>query len=75
MSCLEKLSISGIRSFDPDNRQVIFFHPLTIILGINGAGKTTIIECLRYIASNEFPPNSKQGKTWIHEAPKKKVVS
>ncbi|GIY40379.1 hypothetical protein CEXT_575181, partial [Caerostris extrusa] len=35
------MSITGIRSFDPDTRQVIgFFRPLTLILGPNGCGKT-----------------------------------
>lgn len=36
-----QLSIKGIRSFAPDNADVIeFLKPLTIIVGHNGAGKT-----------------------------------
>ncbi|XP_041462999.1 DNA repair protein RAD50-like [Lytechinus variegatus] len=69
MSSVEKLSIQGIRSFGQDDgdRQVIqFFHPLTLIVGQNGAGKTTIIECLKYICSGDFPPGSK-GAFFIHD--------
>jgi DNA repair ATPase RecN len=41
MSALEKLMISGIRSFGQDEAQVLnFYTPLTIIVGHNGAGKT-----------------------------------
>jgi hypothetical protein len=33
--------IKGIRSFSPDNQNVIeFYRPLTLIVGHNGAGKT-----------------------------------
>lgn len=33
--------IKGIRSFSPDNTNVIeFYRPLTLIVGANGAGKT-----------------------------------
>jgi AAA15 family ATPase/GTPase len=33
--------IKGIRSFDPENKNVVtFFRPLTLIVGANGAGKT-----------------------------------
>ena len=38
------MSIQGIRSFGPENHQnVEFFSPVTLILGQNGCGKTTII--------------------------------
>ncbi|KAJ3197482.1 DNA repair protein rad50 [Irineochytrium annulatum] len=41
MSKIEKLSIRGIRSFDPQEVSIIeFFTPLTLIVGHNGAGKT-----------------------------------
>mmetsp|Transcript_18681 Transcript_18681/g.26622 ORF Transcript_18681/g.26622 Transcript_18681/m.26622 type:complete len:105 (+) Transcript_18681:281-595(+) len=46
MASIAKLSIRGVRSFSPeDEEQVIgFCFPLTIIVGANGCGKTTIIE-------------------------------
>ena len=36
-----QMLIKGIRSFSPDNQDVIeFYKPLTLIVGHNGAGKT-----------------------------------
>lgn len=68
MSKIDKLSIMGVRSFDNQEAQVIqFFHPLTLIVGFNGAGKTTIIECLRYATTGELPPNSGTNGAWIHD--------
>ncbi|KAJ3255799.1 DNA repair protein rad50 [Boothiomyces macroporosus] len=62
MACLEKMMIQGIRSFDYENRQQIeFCTPLTLIVGHNGAGKTTIIECLKYLTTGEQPSNTKNG--------------
>ncbi|XP_065919154.1 DNA repair protein RAD50.L-like [Dysidea avara] len=64
MSMLEKLLIQGIRCYAPgeDQRVVINFRtPLTVIYGANGTGKTTIIECLKYITTGDMPPNSKGG--------------
>ncbi|KAK4129661.1 hypothetical protein N657DRAFT_660948 [Parathielavia appendiculata] len=47
MSRIEKLSILGVRSFGPQHQETIAFNsPLTLIVGYNGSGKTTIIECL-----------------------------
>ncbi|KAJ3081194.1 DNA repair protein rad50, partial [Quaeritorhiza haematococci] len=68
MSSIEKLQIRGIRSFSPDDADNIiqFFTPLTLIVGHNGSGKTTIIECLKYATTGELPPNSKQG-AFIHD--------
>lgn len=41
MSTIEKLAIRGIRSFDPNEEiKIEFFHPLTLIQGTNGSGKT-----------------------------------
>lgn len=68
MSMLEKLQIQGIRSFGPTdaNKQMMsFFSPLTLILGSNGTGKTTIIECLRNATTGDLPPG--QGKVFIHD--------
>ncbi|KAJ3361698.1 DNA repair protein rad50 [Allomyces arbusculus] len=67
MSSIDKLLIRGIRSFDPQEQHVIHFYtPLTIIVGHNGSGKTTIIECLKYATTGDLPPNSKQG-AFIHD--------
>ncbi|KAJ2558261.1 DNA repair protein rad50 [Coemansia sp. RSA 1933] len=67
MSIIRKLLIQGIRSFDPQNQDIIeFYAPLTIIVGQNGCGKTTIIESLKYITTGELPPNSKGG-AFIHD--------
>lgn len=61
------MSIQGIRSFDNSDRQTIQFGiPLTLIVGQNGTGKTTIIESLRYATTGDLPPNSKGG-AFIHD--------
>jgi DNA repair protein RAD50 len=68
MSSLERLAISGVRSFDPNHSAVIdFFTPLTLIVGHNGSGKTTIIECLKYATTGDLPPGSKTGGSFIHD--------
>ena len=70
MSSIQKMSIQGIRSFGPDekDKQIIsFFSPLTLILGPNGTGKTTIIECLKYMTTGEMPPNAKTNAAFIHD--------
>ena len=68
MTQLIRLSVQGIRSFGPDSEQIIeFSSPLTLIQGANGAGKTTIIECLRTIATGSLPNNSDRGRLFIHD--------
>ncbi|KAG9446061.1 hypothetical protein H6P81_012189 [Aristolochia fimbriata] len=68
MSTVDKMLIKGIRSFDPDNKNVItFYRPLTLIVGPNGAGKTTIIECLKHACTGELPPNARSGHSFIHD--------
>ncbi|KNC50564.1 uncharacterized protein AMSG_00725 [Thecamonas trahens ATCC 50062] len=60
MSSIEKLLIRGIRSYATDNESCINFDkPLTIIVGKNGAGKTAIIESLRYATTGQLPPGCK----------------
>ncbi|CEI85653.1 hypothetical protein RMCBS344292_00110 [Rhizopus microsporus] len=62
MSQIESMAILGIRSFSPEEASYIKFNsPLTVIVGSNGSGKTTIIECLRYACTGDQPPNSKGG--------------
>ncbi|KAI5117920.1 hypothetical protein M0805_001999 [Coniferiporia weirii] len=67
MASLNKLAIRGIRSFDDKNIAVIeFFSPVTVIVGHNGSGKTTIIECLKYATTGDQPPNSRGG-AFVHD--------
>ncbi|OKL60235.1 hypothetical protein UA08_04809 [Talaromyces atroroseus] len=59
--------ICSVRSFDNTRSETIQFHtPLTLIVGYNGSGKTTIIECLKYASTGDLPPNSKGG-AFIHD--------
>ncbi|KAI9753841.1 MAG: hypothetical protein M4579_004969 [Chaenotheca gracillima] len=56
-----------VRSFDNTRSETIQFQtPLTLIVGYNGSGKTTIIECLKYATTGELPPNSRGG-AFIHD--------
>lgn len=67
MASLNKLAIRGIRSFDDKQISVIeFFTPVTVIVGHNGSGKTTIIECLKYATTGDQPPNTRGG-AFIHD--------
>lgn len=68
MCSIEKLLIKGIRSVDPHNEtSVEFGTPLSLIVGQNGAGKTTIIECLKQATTGAMPPNSKNGQSFVHD--------
>ncbi|XP_050464674.1 DNA repair protein RAD50 [Cataglyphis hispanica] len=69
MSKIRRLSLRGIRNFGDDNEDSLirFSCPLTLILGPNGTGKTTIIEALKYATTGEFPPGSDKGKSFIHD--------
>ena len=70
MSTIDTLGIQGIRSFGPDLedlQKVKFFHPLTLIVGPNGTGKTTIIECLKYGATGDTPPGCKTNGAFVHD--------
>eukprot|EP00794_Sanderia_malayensis_P016217 gene16217-17850_t len=67
MAVVEKMSILGIRSYSPNERSIIEFQtPLTLIVGSNGSGKTTIIECLKYITTGMMPPGSKNS-AFVHD--------
>jgi len=69
MASINKLSIRGVRAFSPeDDEQVIeFMFPFTIIVGANGCGKTTVIECLKYAVTGSLPPGAKAGQSFIHD--------
>ena len=67
MSHLQKLTIKGVRSFDPDSQQEITFFPLTLIHGPNGSGKTTIIEALKYATTGTLPDNCNSGRSFVHD--------
>ncbi|KAH9922826.1 P-loop containing nucleoside triphosphate hydrolase protein [Epithele typhae] len=67
MAHINKLAIRGIRSFDDKTIAVIeFFSPVTVIVGHNGSGKTTIIECLKYATTGDQPPNTRGG-AFVHD--------
>ncbi|KAK2581137.1 hypothetical protein KPH14_007949 [Odynerus spinipes] len=68
MSRIRQLSICGIRNFDDQEQPKLrFSRPLTLILGPNGTGKTTLIESLRFATTGDFPPGSDRGKAFIHD--------
>ncbi|XP_055588260.1 DNA repair protein RAD50 [Uranotaenia lowii] len=70
MSTISKLEIRGIRSFgveSEDAQKIKFQSPLTLIVGQNGCGKTTIIECLKYGLTGEVPPGTDRGKAFVHD--------
>lgn len=68
MSRIEKLSITGVRAFgNREAMHITFKAPLTLIVGTNGSGKTTIIECLKYVTCGELPPNSDSGRSFVHD--------
>ena len=68
MTTLLKLGVQGIRSFNAENPQIVEFEkPVTLIVGQNGAGKTTIIECLKMATAGILPPNCDKGHGFIHD--------
>lgn len=68
MSYIDKLSILGVRAFPIINGETIKFDkPLTLVAGINGSGKTTIIECLRFVTTGSLPPGASTRGAWIHD--------
>ena len=78
MASLNKLAIRGIRSFDDKQISVIeFFTPVTVIVGHNGSGKTTIIEAtrgkrkrLKYTPSGHrlLEVNAAEQRSMVHKA-------
>lgn len=68
MTTIKKLSIQGVRSYSDREPEVIeFLKPLTIIVGANGSGKTTIIEALKFACTGSIPPLGDGGKSFVHD--------
>lgn len=68
MAAIEKLAIRGIRSFNPNRDETIeFYSPLTMIVGANGCGKTSIIESLKYSCTGTLPPTCSKGQSFIND--------
>lgn len=47
-------------------KKITFTAPLTLIVGQNGSGKTTIIECIKYALTGETPPNCPRNVGFIN---------
>ncbi|XP_014249009.1 DNA repair protein RAD50 [Cimex lectularius] len=71
MSSLEKLYVQGIRSFGPEKEDaglIKFSSPLTLILGENGCGKTTLIEAIKFATCGELPAGLKSSNAnFVHD--------
>ena len=66
MSSIEKLKISGIRSYTHTEAAIIeFFKPLTLIVGSNGAGKTVSFNA-SYLASRVFVDSARRVNTSLN---------
>ena len=65
---IKSLQISGIRSFSPNSEITLNFdEKLTLIIGANGSGKSTIVESLKVATTGIFPPGSENGRCFIHD--------
>ena len=68
MAALQKLEVCGIRSFSPKTPEVIeIYSPLTMIVGSNGCGKTSIIEALKYSCTGSLPPTCSNGQSFVND--------
>ncbi|KAF4521198.1 hypothetical protein B566_EDAN011220 [Ephemera danica] len=70
MARIDKMRIQGIRSFGPNDenaQNITFYSPITCIVGQNGCGKTTIIECLRYATTGNTPPSTDKGRSFVYD--------
>jgi DNA repair protein RAD50 len=68
MAHIDKMTLRGIRSFSPNREEMIeFYSPLTMIVGANGCGKTTIIESLKYCCTGSLPPGARNGQSFVND--------
>ncbi|XP_044757620.1 DNA repair protein RAD50 [Coccinella septempunctata] len=70
MATLLKLQLSGIRSFGPfeEHTQTISFDtPVTLLVGQNGCGKTTILEAIKYACTSDLPGGTAKGQGFVHD--------
>lgn len=68
MALLHSLQLCGIRSFNPESTETINFNsPVTLFLGQNGCGKTTIIESICFALSGELPGGSNGGQGFLND--------
>lgn len=68
MTTIDRLGLSGIRSYGTEEETFIkFYKPLTIILGRNGSGKSTIIEAVKMATTGDLPPMADNGAAFIHD--------
>lgn len=69
---LMSAKIRGVRSYSPyvHKTQTIEFMPLTLIVGSNGSGKTSVIESLKFIISGDEPPLSDSRRNFLHTSNK-----
>lgn len=68
MTTIDRLGVLGIRSYGTDEECVIkFYKPLTIILGRNGSGKSSIIEAVKMATTGDLPPMVDKGAAFIHD--------
>jgi len=51
----------------PSPAVIVFSKPLTLIVGTNGCGKTTIIECLKQACTGSLPPDCRAGQAFVHD--------
>ncbi|KAF2902765.1 hypothetical protein ILUMI_03430, partial [Ignelater luminosus] len=70
MATIDKMMLLGIRNFGPNEKDVQtvkFSSPLTLFLGENGCGKTTLIEALKFACSGDLPGGTKSGQGFVHD--------